>query len=315
MPEYARIITKTSEGVPTVPLSASHDDGSWIATDIYEDELYLDSLTGFLWTRIGNDVVQLSNVTLLHTHVKADITDYANIAEGPLPAFTSSRVVDLANFNLGFSLAADKTVQFTALGSSAQIHPGGTGGGVFSAVMNIESLNKGFLIPRLTTAAKNSIVAPENGLMVFDITLNRFEHFSTTWKPFCESRTYPLNASSTNPASNGVYFLGSMVQALNTSATFAQIRPFASGVITKVNLLFQANSVVGSAEAITASVLINGVATPIGSVANTQALREFNAILNQPIPANSQVSIQLNCPAWATSPTNVTCAGTITVIS
>lgn len=63
MIEYARLITKSSEGLPTIPPSASHDNGDWSSNDIYEHELYMDSLTGFTYTRHGDTIVLLSDGT------------------------------------------------------------------------------------------------------------------------------------------------------------------------------------------------------------------------------------------------------------
>jgi hypothetical protein len=60
MVEYARIITKSSEGLPTIPPSASHDNGDWSPNDIYENELYMDTLTGFLYTRQADTIIRLS---------------------------------------------------------------------------------------------------------------------------------------------------------------------------------------------------------------------------------------------------------------
>lgn len=60
MVEYARIITKSSEGAPTIPPSASHDNGDWSPNDIYENELYMDILTGFLYTRQADTIIRLS---------------------------------------------------------------------------------------------------------------------------------------------------------------------------------------------------------------------------------------------------------------
>lgn len=60
MVEYARIITKSSEGPPTIPPSASHDNGDWSANDIYENELYVDSLTGYIYTRKADTIVLVS---------------------------------------------------------------------------------------------------------------------------------------------------------------------------------------------------------------------------------------------------------------
>ena len=36
--ETRRIIIKKGAGVPTIPTSVDHRDGSWLATDIYEGE-------------------------------------------------------------------------------------------------------------------------------------------------------------------------------------------------------------------------------------------------------------------------------------
>jgi len=63
MIEYARLITKSSEGPPTIPPSASHDNGDWSSNDIYEHELYMDSLTGYTYTRQGDTIVLLSDGT------------------------------------------------------------------------------------------------------------------------------------------------------------------------------------------------------------------------------------------------------------
>jgi hypothetical protein len=64
MIEYARLITKSSEGVPTIPPSASHDNGDWSSNDIYEHELYLDSVTGYFYTRKGDEIVRITTTSL-----------------------------------------------------------------------------------------------------------------------------------------------------------------------------------------------------------------------------------------------------------
>ncbi len=43
-----------------------------------------------------------------------------------------------------------------------------------SAILEMESTNKGLLLPRLTTAQRTAITSPALGLMVFDIDLDRF---------------------------------------------------------------------------------------------------------------------------------------------
>lgn len=57
--EYARIVNKQGNGVPTVPLSDDHDDGSWLDTDMYIGEWYLDLDTDILYIRTSAGIVQV----------------------------------------------------------------------------------------------------------------------------------------------------------------------------------------------------------------------------------------------------------------
>jgi hypothetical protein len=57
--ETRRIIIKKGAGTPTIPTSPDHRDGSWLATDIYEGELYLDTTNGLNYTRYDNTIVEL----------------------------------------------------------------------------------------------------------------------------------------------------------------------------------------------------------------------------------------------------------------
>jgi len=51
-----------------------------------------------------------------------------------------------------------------------------------SAKLDISSISKGFLPPRMTTAQRTGISSPTNGLMVFDTDTNTYWYFATTWK-------------------------------------------------------------------------------------------------------------------------------------
>ncbi len=51
-----------------------------------------------------------------------------------------------------------------------------------SAILNLYSLSKGFLPPRMTTSQKLEISSPEDGLMVFDTDLQGlFIYYNMTW--------------------------------------------------------------------------------------------------------------------------------------
>jgi hypothetical protein len=57
--ETRRIIIKKGAGTPTIPTSNDHTDGTWLASDIYEGELYLDTTNGLNYTRYDDTIVEL----------------------------------------------------------------------------------------------------------------------------------------------------------------------------------------------------------------------------------------------------------------
>ena len=59
--KYERRTIKMGAGVPTIPASTDHRNGDWIATDIYEGELYMDTNTGQTYTRVGSTIVTADN--------------------------------------------------------------------------------------------------------------------------------------------------------------------------------------------------------------------------------------------------------------
>jgi len=75
---YARMIIKTGQGLPTIPVSADHRNGDWIDTDIYEGEQYQDTDTGLVYTRWFTDIVLVgssSNISTQHLLVSQTSTN------------------------------------------------------------------------------------------------------------------------------------------------------------------------------------------------------------------------------------------------
>src|SRR5512145_2430055 len=51
-----------------------------------------------------------------------------------------------------------------------------------SAMLDVKSVTKGMLVPRVTTAQRTAISSPATGLMVFDTDLNSFYFYNgTAW--------------------------------------------------------------------------------------------------------------------------------------
>lgn len=55
--KFERRTIKMGAGLPTIPASTDHRNGDWIATDIYEGELYMDTNTGQTYTRSGSTII------------------------------------------------------------------------------------------------------------------------------------------------------------------------------------------------------------------------------------------------------------------
>lgn len=57
-----------------------------------------------------------------------------------------------------------------------------------SAALEVKATNKGLLIPRITTAQRNSIASPAKGLMVYDSSRNNYWYYTgNTWKEIAGS--------------------------------------------------------------------------------------------------------------------------------
>lgn len=64
MEEFKRMILKVSDvegAVATIPSTSDHTDGSWLVTDIYVGELFLNTTDNILQTRTDSGIVTLNN--------------------------------------------------------------------------------------------------------------------------------------------------------------------------------------------------------------------------------------------------------------
>ncbi|MEM9921339.1 MAG: hypothetical protein AAF990_24780, partial [Bacteroidota bacterium] len=71
-----------------------------------------------------------------------------------------------------------------------------------SAMLDVSSTDKGFLIPRLTTAQRNNISHPATGLMVYDSDQKHFWYFNgTAWTSVAAASVF-TTVNNTNKARN-----------------------------------------------------------------------------------------------------------------
>lgn len=57
--EYKRIVIKKGSGVPTIPASNDHTDGTWLATDLYVGEFYMDTATDKIYMRTAGGIEEV----------------------------------------------------------------------------------------------------------------------------------------------------------------------------------------------------------------------------------------------------------------
>jgi hypothetical protein len=70
-----------------------------------------------------------------------------------------------------------------------------------SAMLDVKSIDKGLLIPRMTTAQRTAIAAPAEGLMVYDLTTGTFWFYkSATWTELTSSPSY------WQPSGSNIYY-------------------------------------------------------------------------------------------------------------
>jgi hypothetical protein len=115
-----------------------------------------------------------------------------------------------------FHIAAGNVLaQGVTIGAQLQPHP--------SAGLDLSFPDKGFLMPRITTAQRNSISAPAVGLQIYNIDTECFEgYFSSGWKSIGCNCTAPPPAPSQHLGANHVCEGASMVQFSVSQSTGAQ---------------------------------------------------------------------------------------------
>jgi hypothetical protein len=91
--------------------------------------------------------------------------------------------------------AASQSVGINATGAAA--HP--------SAILDVQSNNRGLLIPRLTTAQRQAISSPAAGLMVYDTDLGQVFYYTGSWQAMSAGTGWSLEG---NAVTNSNQFLG-----------------------------------------------------------------------------------------------------------
>ena len=136
--------------------------------------LYLDPMTD----NISIGVAKAEAALHIHREINFATDPYAVIRLSINDIKSETQVWDIGNFdNLNFKFGTSSVTQtFMTLTQAGQLALG-TETPFSSAIMQLESADKGLLLPRLTTTQKNAIISPANGLLVYDTNLQTFSFY------------------------------------------------------------------------------------------------------------------------------------------
>ena len=111
--EFRRMIIKVGSGPATIPVSADHRNGDWIATDIYEGELYRDQDSGIFYSRDKQEIyffefghkVFLGRIYQSGTAAPTTVEGSNNYTGGFTLARTSTGIYTITNSSPEFVIA------------------------------------------------------------------------------------------------------------------------------------------------------------------------------------------------------------------
>ncbi|WP_405292433.1 fibrinogen-like YCDxxxxGGGW domain-containing protein [Algibacter sp. Ld11] len=133
-----------------------------------------------------------------------------------------------------------------------------------SSILEINSKTQGVLLPRMTSAERNAIASPVEGLFIYNLDSNCFQYYKgTTWSGCLgESPNNSLQCSS--PAANGGYAMGSPLNVTNTITVDVLVNSIEAYTITTNTVNGYSFSASGVFNAIGLNTItLNGSGTPI----------------------------------------------------
>jgi hypothetical protein len=196
---------------PTASLITNVATGTISATDLQAavDELDLEKENvADLDTLIGNT----NGVTNLETFTGTTITDASSVKtalqelETSLEGLSADQIID-ADLDTRIQVEEgtdDDTIRFDTLGVERMVivptGPIGVGTATpdESAALDISSTTQGFLFPRMTTAQRDAIVAPVEGLHVYNTDTDHINFFDgVVWQTYTPAQPVGFRAENT----------------------------------------------------------------------------------------------------------------------
>ena len=107
-----------------------------------------------------------------------------------------------------------------------------------SAMLDVASVNRGFLFPRLSTSGRNSIPSPAQGLLIYNTSSKLFEYFNgSIW---CQIGAFPVSSVTGTIRSGGGVSLRTIPGSVPDSSSMLDVNDATRGVLiprTTTNLV------------------------------------------------------------------------------
>lgn len=166
-----------------------------------------------------------------------------------------------------------------------------------SSILEVESNNKGFLIPRLTTQQRNEINNPAEGLLIFNTSENCIQwHNQVEWT-YCNGAPEIQQVESAEIESNQNVFLDDNLEGesvLRLKIYSSSIQDFDFRTDTVNGYYFNATSTYLRND--TLILLAKGYGTPINLESNTFKLYLNNKLQTAELTVN--VTAHVSCLSW-----------------
>jgi hypothetical protein len=110
-----------------------------------------------------------------------------------------------------------------------------------SSILELESTTRGFLLPRLTTTERNSIINPATGLQIFNTTTNILEiNTGTAATPVWSKILVDKGYNGKGSVGFGDIFPNTGISVINSSGNIASILPVTTtlGVVKATKITF-----------------------------------------------------------------------------
>jgi len=169
-------VTGSGSTSATNTLFVENSNGDNIFNIRDDRQVRIGAATADTETFIVNGTTRFKNQVTVDTSTSATAF---RIQQGGAYTVTMGRTSGSTGF---LNVNSNNFTRFTVVaGSGVAINPTGTASNAASAALTVTSTTKGILPPRMTTAQKNAIASPANGLVLFDTDLNSLQCYNGTW--------------------------------------------------------------------------------------------------------------------------------------